>query len=197
MKSVFLQHVFVATSIKLAQKFRKTLASLVYNAAPISDGLLLRTTPGKLRAISLVLRNSTYLQARTLVDIAVVDKLGVTGRFAVSYLFLSMGTNQRVNLQLFVDETSTVPSLAVPFANGQRVFAGAGWLEREVWDMFGIYFSEHGDLRRILTDYGFTGHPLRKDFPLTGFQELIYNDAEGRVTAEPVELTQEFRVFQL
>jgi len=126
MKSVFLQHVFVATSIKLAQKFRKTLASLVYNAAPISDGLLLRTTPGKLRAISLVLRNSTYLQARTLVDIAVVDKLGVTGRFAVSYLFLSMGTNQRVNLQLFVDETSTVPSLAVPFANGQRVFAGAG-----------------------------------------------------------------------
>ena len=117
---------FVETSIKLAQKFRKTLAALVYNAAPISDGLLLRTTPGKLRAISLVLRNSTYLQARTLVDIAVVDKLGVTGRFAVSYLFLSMGTNQRVNLQLFVDETSTVPSLAVPFANGQRVFAGAG-----------------------------------------------------------------------
>ena len=66
-----------------------------------------------------------------------------------------------------------------------------------MWDMFGLYFSEHGDLRRILTDYGFTGHPLRKDFPLTGFQELVYSDVEGRVTAEPVELAQEFRVFQL
>jgi NADH:ubiquinone oxidoreductase subunit C len=145
----------------------------------------------------MLLRNSTYLQFRSLVDIAVVDKLRSNGRFVVNYLFLSMPTNQRLVVQLFANETSTMPSLAVPFANGQRLFAAASWLEREVWDMFGVYFVEHGDLRRILTDYGFTGHPLRKDFPLTGFHELVYDDAEGRVTAAAVELTQEFRVFQL
>jgi len=126
MKFAFLQDIFVETNTKLAERFRNTLSSLVYNATTTSDGLLLRTAPGKLRALSLFLRNTTYLQARTLVDIAVVDKLGIAGRFAVNYLFLSMVTNQRVILQLFVDETSTIPSLAVPFANGQRVFAGAG-----------------------------------------------------------------------
>jgi NADH:ubiquinone oxidoreductase subunit C len=147
------------------------------------------------RAISLFVRNSTYWQFRTLVDIAVVDRLLPASRFVVNYLFLSMPTGQRLTVQLFANETSTIPSVAVPFANGQRLFSSANWLEREVWDMFGLYFSEHGDLRRILTDYGFTGHPLRKDFPLTGFHEVSYNDAEGRVISEPVELAQEFRVF--
>jgi NADH:ubiquinone oxidoreductase subunit C len=197
MKNTLLQHIFVQNSTRVAQQLRDSLPALVYSATPTSDGLLLRTTPSKLRALSMFLRNSTYRQLRSLVDIAVVDKLRPNGRFAVNYLFLSMTTNQRMIVQLFANETSTVPSLAVPFANGQRLFAAAGWLEREVWDMFGIYFSEHGDLRRILTDYGFTGHPLRKDFPLTGFHELVYNDAEGRVTSEPVELAQEFRVFRL
>jgi len=160
-------------------------------------GMTIRTSASKLRALVLYIRNNSRLQFRTLVDIAVVDKLLAPGRFSVNYLFLSMVTNQRLTVQLYANETSTIPSLVSQFANGQRLFASASWLEREVWDMFGLYFSEHGDLRRILTDYGFSGHPLRKDFPLTGFHELVYNDAEGRVVSEPVELAQEFRVFHI
>jgi NADH:ubiquinone oxidoreductase subunit C len=197
MKNSILQNVTLKKATLTAHWLRTTLPALVYSATPTNDGLLIRTSPGSLRALALFLRSSTYFQFRTLVDIAVIDKLRPVGRFAVNYLFLSMHTNQRIVLQLFANETTTIPSLAVPFANGQRLFAGASWLEREVWDMFGIYYSEHGDLRRILTDYGFTGHPLRKDFPLTGFHELVYNDAAGRVVSEPVELAQEFRVFKL
>jgi len=126
MKTALLQHIFVNTNTCVAHQLRNHLPSLIYSASPTSDGLLLRTAPSKLRALSFFLRNNTYLQARSLIDIAVVDKLRPAGRFAVNYLFLSMITNQRVTVQLFVDETSTVPSLAVPFANGQRIFAGAG-----------------------------------------------------------------------
>jgi NADH:ubiquinone oxidoreductase subunit C len=179
------------------EQAQQELPALISSVRVTPEGLLLRTTPGKLRALALYLRNSTLLQFRTLVDIAVVDKLLPDGRFAVNYMFLSMVTNQRLTIQLHVTETTTIPSLAAPFLRNQSLFASASWLEREVWDMFGVYFSDHGDLRRILTDYGFTGHPLRKDFPLTGFHELVYNDAEGRVTSEPVELAQEFRVFHL
>jgi NADH:ubiquinone oxidoreductase subunit C len=197
MKNAFLQNISLKNATLTSHWLRNTLPALVYSATPTNDGLLIRTSSSNIRSLALFFRNSTYFQFRTLVDIAVVDKLRPVGRFAVNYLFLSMHTNQRIVVQLFANETSTIPSLAVPFANGQRLFAGAAWLEREVWDMFGIYYSEHGDLRRILTDYGFTGHPLRKDFPLTGFHELVYNDAAGRVVSEPVELAQEFRVFKL
>jgi NADH:ubiquinone oxidoreductase subunit C len=124
----------------------------------------------------------------TLVDIAAVDRLAARGRFAVKYLLVSHHYNVRLTVELFANETLTVPSV-------RSIFPSATWLEREVWDLFGLYFHDNGDLRRILTDYGFTGHPLRKDFPLTGFHEVIYNDAEGRVTSEPVELAQELRVF--
>jgi NADH:ubiquinone oxidoreductase subunit C len=179
----------------VAPALTKSLPALVYSVTPRNDGFMARTNGASLRSLALYLRNNTHLQFRSLIDIAVVDRVRSPARFSVNYLFLSVPTNQRCVVQLFATETSTIPSLAVPYANGQRIFASGGWLEREVWDMFGIYFSEHGDLRRILTDYGFTGHPLRKDFPLTGFHELVYNDAEGRVVSEPVELAQEFRVF--
>jgi NADH:ubiquinone oxidoreductase subunit C len=158
--------------------------------------ILLGTAANKLRWLAFYLRNSSLLQFRSLVDIAVVDKLLVNGRFSINYLFLSMRTNQRLTVRLFADVTSPVLSLSVMFAGGVR-FTSAVWLEREVWDMFGLYFSEHEDLRRILTDYGFSGHPLRKDFPLTGFYELVYNDAEGRIISEVVELAQEFRIFHI
>jgi NADH:ubiquinone oxidoreductase subunit C len=178
-----------------AMQLHKALPAIVYSVTPRNDGFLVRTAPRKLRQLAFFIRNNALLQFRTLVDIAVVDRLRSKARFSINYLFLSVPTNQRLVVQIFIAEARTIPSLSVPFANGQRFFASAAWLEREVWDMFGLYFLEHGDLRRILTDYGFTGHPLRKDFPLTGFHELAYNDVEGRVVAEPVELAQEFRVF--
>jgi NADH:ubiquinone oxidoreductase subunit C len=178
------------------QFFRpETLPAIVYSVTPHNSGLLIRTAAGAIRALALCLRHRAHWQFRSLVDIAVVDRLRAPARFSINYLFLSVPTNQRALVQLFSSETSTIPTLSIPYANGQRYFAASGWLEREVWDMFGIYFSEHSDLRRILTDYGFTGHPLRKDFPLTGFHELVYNDAEGRVVSTSVELAQEFRVF--
>jgi NADH:ubiquinone oxidoreductase subunit C len=183
--------------VKLLDQLHVSGPSLIYTTRVTPHALRLRTSADKLRALSFYLRNSTGLQFKTLVDIAAVDKALGSGRFAANYLFLSVRTNQRITVQLFVNETTTVPSLAAPFVNGQRLFVCAAWLEREVWDMFGLYFSEHGDLRRILTDYGFTGHPLRKDFPLTGFQEVLYDDAEGRVIFEPVELAQEFRIFHV
>lgn len=123
-----------------------------------------------------------------LVDIAAVDRLASRGRFAVKYCLLSHRYNVRLTVMVCANETLTLPSV-------KAIFPSAGWLEREVWDLFGLYFHDNGDLRRILTDYGFTGHPLRKDFPLSGFHEVVYNDAEGRVTTEPVELAQELRVF--
>lgn len=183
-------------SIQLKQ-IKNIAPALVLQTTYSPNGAVLRTTRNKIRAVASLLRNSTTLQAATLVDIAGTDKLDQQGRFAIKYSFLSVTYNKRITVELFCEETLSIPSLAAPFLNNQKVFAAAGWLEREVWDLLGVYFSEHGDLRRILTDYGFTGHPLRKDFPLTGFHELVYNDAEGRVTAEPVELSQEFRVFHI
>lgn len=126
MLTMILQRNFAQCLIDSANLLRMSVPDLVYSVTPTSDGLLLRTTPSKLRTLSMLLRNSSYQQFRSLVDIAVVDKLRSGGRFAVNYLFLSMTTNQRAIVQVFVSETSTIPSLAVPFANGQRLFAAAG-----------------------------------------------------------------------
>ncbi len=153
--------------------------------------------PAQLKHVALFFRNYTYSRAATLSEIVGFDRIAERGRFSIQYFFLSDTFKRRLSFEVFAHETSVVPSLAAPFFQGRRIFASAGWLEREVWDMFGTYFTDHGDLRRILTDYGFSGHPLRKSFPLTGFFEVVYNDAEGRVTSEPVELAQEFRVFHL
>ena len=180
-----------------ANLFAEMVPALVFNTSTTHNELILRTTPTELRELCVFARNSELLQMTSLVDIQGVDRLKSTGRFVVKYSLLSTKLNQRCTIEVTVDETTPIPSLAAPFFNNQRIFASAGWLEREVWDLLGVYFSEHGDLRRILTDYGFSGHPLRKDFPLTGFSEVVYNDAEGRVTSEPVELSQEFRVFHL
>ncbi len=104
------------------------------------------------------------------------------------YNLLSLKHNQRIRVKLDTDEDTPVPTVT-------GLFSSAGWFEREVWDMFGVVFSDHPDLRRILTDYGFEGHPLRKDFPLTGFVERRYDDEQKRVVYEPVKLTQDFRNF--
>jgi NADH-quinone oxidoreductase subunit C len=109
-------------------------------------------------------------------------------RFDVVYNLLSVKLNQRIRVRIETDENTPVPT-----ATG--VFPSAGWYEREAWDLYGIYFADHPDLRRILTDYGFEGHPLRKDFPLTGHVEVRYDDEQKRVVYEPVKLTQDFRRF--
>ena len=134
------------------------------------------------------LRDDNACQFRLLMDLCGVDYPERSPRFEVVYNLLSLTHNQRVRVKIAVDENAPVAS-AVP------VYSAAGWFERETWDMYGILFSGHPDLRRLLTDYGFEGHPLRKDFPLTGYVEMRYDDEEKRVVYEPVKLTQEYRRF--
>jgi NADH-quinone oxidoreductase subunit C len=134
------------------------------------------------------LRDDPALRFAVLVDIAGVDYPDRSERFEVVYNLLSVRHNRRVRVKVATDETNPVPSVT-------GVFSSAGWYEREAWDMYGIFFSDHPDLRRILTDYGFEGHPLRKDFPLTGYVEVRYDEEQRRVVYEPVKLKQEFRSF--
>lgn len=187
-------HISTDTLLLLAKAMPKLIFGT--NSTPLIP-LQINTTPSNLRALAFILKTSTFTQASMLIDIVVQDRPQLPGRFSIKYLLLSIPYNQRFIIEVFARETTILPSLAAPFAHAAKVFSSSNWLEREAYDMFGLYFSEHGDLRRILTDYGFTGHPLRKDFPLTGFTEIFYDDAEGRIVTEPVELTQEFRVFHL
>jgi NADH/F420H2 dehydrogenase subunit C len=135
------------------------------------------------------LRDHSQARFRSMVDICGVDYPEREKRFEVVYLLLSTKYNARIRVKVCVDEYTPVPSVT-------SIYRAAGWFEREVWDMYGVYFEGHPDLRRILTDYGFEGHPLRKDFPLTGYTEVRYDDSEKRVVSEAVEVSQEFRAFQ-
>jgi NADH-quinone oxidoreductase subunit C len=125
---------------------------------------------------------------RILQDVCGCDYPQRMPRFEVVYHLLSVKHNQRIRVKLRTDDEAPVDSIV-------SVYPAAGWYEREVWDMYGIYFANNPDLRRILTDYGFDGHPLRKDFPLTGYVEMRYDEVQKRVVYEPVKLTQEFRTF--
>jgi NADH-quinone oxidoreductase subunit C len=134
------------------------------------------------------LKRDVQCQFVSIIDIAGADYPARPKRFDVVYHLLSPTQNHRIRVKVQTDEASMVPSVC-------EVFPGADWFEREAYDLYGILFSGHPDLRRILTDYGFEGHPLRKDFPLTGFVEVRYDDEAKRVVYEPVELKQEFRNF--
>ena len=134
------------------------------------------------------LRDDSDSLFEVLIDICGVDYPERENRFDVVYHLLSPRKNQRIRVKCETDEEKPVPSVVA-------VFPAANWFEREAYDMYGILFSGHPDLRRLLTDYGFQGHPLRKDFPLTGYVEVRYDDAQKRVVYEPVKLTQEFRSF--
>ena len=143
--------------------------------------------PATIAFVSWVLKRKSIFNYKTLSDIVVTDLLQNVSRFRLTYNLLnSLGS--RIMLTVFVGELDFCNSVA-------KIFRSAGWLEREAWDLFGIYFVNHGDLRRILTDYGFRGFPFRKDFPLTGYIELRFDDARGDVVYEPVELAQELRFF--
>ena len=134
------------------------------------------------------LRDDPACAFRCFIDICGADYPGRERRFDVVYHLLSLRHNARIRVKVQTDEVTPVPSVI-------DVFPSANWFERETYDLYGILFSGHPDLRRLLTDYGFEGHPLRKDFPLTGFVEVRYDQDEGRVVYEPVKLTQEFRNF--
>ena len=134
------------------------------------------------------LRDDQNCQFKQLMDLTAVDYPDREARFDVVYNLLSLKHNQRVRIKTTAEEGAPVPSAT-------SVFNSANWFEREVWDLFGIFFSDHPDLRRIMTDYGFEGHPLRKDFPLTGYVEVRYDADQKRVVYEPVKLTQEYRSF--
>ena len=134
------------------------------------------------------LRDDPALRFVSIIDVTAVDYPGRAKRFDVTYHLMSPTLNARIRLRAEADETTQVPSII-------EVFPGAGWFERETYDLYGVIFTGHPDMRRLLTDYGFDGHPLRKDFPLTGFVEVRYDDQEKRVLYEPVRLSQEFRKF--
>lgn len=151
------------------------------------DGHILSGTK-KLLYFGYILRQNTLFRFKQLVDIAVYDRPGKMLRFTVVYNLLSVKYNQRLNVYTELDENTPLMSLT-------SLYSGAAWLEREVFDMFGIFYKNHPDLRRLLTDYGFSGFPLRKDFPLTGFLETYYSDEQKRIVYQPVELTQEMRQF--
>ncbi|CAM9145932.1 unnamed protein product, partial [Lampetra fluviatilis] len=136
------------------------------------------------------LNDHTNAQFTNLTDLTAIDVPTRTHRFEVVYNLLSVRFNARLRVKTYSDELTPLDSLC-------SVHKAADWYEREVWDMYGVFFSAHPDLRRILTDYGFQGHPFRKDFPLSGFVEVRYDDELKRVVAEPLELSQEFRKFDL
>jgi NADH-quinone oxidoreductase subunit C len=134
------------------------------------------------------LRDQSNCQFKMLVDLCGVDYPERDQRFEVVYHLLSLKHNQRVRVKVTTDETTPVPSVT-------GVFGAANWYEREVWDMYGVYFADHPDLRRLLTDYGFEGHPMRKDFPQTGYVEVRYDEEQKRVVYEPVAMRQDWRSF--
>lgn len=150
--------------------------------------LTISASPETIIGLLLFLRDDENCRFTTLIDICGADYPERHKRFDVVYHLLSMHRNQRIRVKLETGESTPVPS-ALP------VWPAANWFERETFDMYGIQFSDHPDLRRILTDYGFTGYPLRKDFPLTGFTEVRYDEEQKRVVYQPVQLVQDFRKF--
>ena len=134
------------------------------------------------------LKIHTSSQYQMLIDITAVDYPDREKRFEVVYILMSLKYNSRLRVKVCVDEITGIPTV-------EGLFPNASWYERETWDMFGVFFQGNKDLRRILTDYGFEGYPLRKDFPLSGYVEARYDDTLRRVVIEPLELTQEFRLF--
>jgi NADH-quinone oxidoreductase subunit C len=176
-------------SAELAALGERITAALpdAVNSAKVAFGeLTVEAEASDIRAVLTYLRDICGF--KTLVDICGVDWPARSKRFDVVYHLLSLTTNRRIRVKVRTDEATPVPS-AIP------VFVGAGWFERECWDLYGVKFEGHPDLRRLLTDYGFEGHPLRKDFPLTGFVELRYDDDTKRVVYQPVQLVQEYRDF--
>ena len=172
----------------LADHIRGKLGAVVADSVLAYGELTVTVAPDDIVKAATFLRDDPKCQFVSIIDISGADYPSRAQRFDVVYHLLSPKQNLRIRLKVHADEDTIVPSVT-------GVWPGADWYERETYDLYGVLFSGHPDLRRILTDYGFDGHPLRKDFPLTGFVEVRYDDEAKRVIYEPVELKQEFRSF--
>ena len=176
------------TLTELATRIAAALADEVISSNVAFGELTIKVTPFDIVSVLKFLRDDPGCEFKVLVDVCGADWPAREKRFDVVYHLLSLTKNRRIRVKVETDEATAVPT-AIP------VFSSAGWYEREAFDLYGVVFDGHPDLRRILTDYGFSGHPLRKDFPLTGFVELRYDDDLKRVVYQPVQLVQEYRDF--
>ena len=174
--------------IDLEKKINSELTTKIKKSDIRHDQLYLNIDTEDLIDVTLFIKNNEKTKFRQLIDITVVDYPENTQRFKVIYLFLSHELNQRIVLSYLINENEVIPSLT-------SIYPAANWMEREVFDMYGVKFKDHPDLRRILTDYGFEGHPLKKDFPLTGHTEVRYSEEFKKVVNEPVKLEQNYRNF--
>ena len=173
---------------ELAEFIDTTLPGEIVEWTIAHDELIIEVSAVSLVKVLVFLRDDSNCLFKQLIDLCGADYPERDRRFDVVYNLLSLSHNQRIRVKVKVGEDEQVPSVS-------EVYPSAGWYEREAWDLYGILFAGHSDLRRILTDYGFEGHPLRKDFPLTGFVEVRYDEEQKRVVYEPVSLTQDFRNF--
>jgi NADH-quinone oxidoreductase subunit C len=176
------------TLVRLGQTIQNALGDSVTGHTVANGELTVNAKTADVVSVAKFLRDDPACQFINIIDVTAVDWPSREKRFDVVYHFLSPRLNQRIRLKVATDETTPVPSLI-------GVFRGADWFERETYDLYGVLFTGHPDMRRILTDYGFEGHPLRKDFPLTGFVEVRYDDEQKRVVYDKVALAQEFRSF--
>lgn len=170
---------------KYLLKICKSIISITLDNKNISIYIPL----SKLMCILTIFKYHTNFQFKILTDICTIDYPNRVNRFSLNYNLLSIKYNCRLQIKILTNELDVVPSIS-------NLYTVANWYEREIWDMFGIYFSNHPDLRRLLSDYGFEGHPLRKDFPLTGFLEVRYSELEKRVVYEKISISQESKSFR-
>jgi NADH-quinone oxidoreductase subunit C len=172
----------------LEKKINSELTTKIKKSEIRHDQLYIKIDSEDLIDVTLFIKCNENTKFRQLIDVTVVDYPENIQRFKMVYLFLSHEFNQRVILSYFIGENEVIPSLTA-------IYPAANWMEREVFDMYGVKFKDHPDLRRILTDYDFEGHPLRKDFPLTGHTEVRYSEEQKKVIKEPVKLEQNYRNF--
>ena len=174
--------------IDLEKKINSELTTKIKKTEIKHEHLYINIDNEDLIDVTLFIKSNENTKFRQLIDITVVDYPENAQRFKVVYLFLSHEFNQRIILSYLISENEVIPSLT-------PIYPAANWMEREVFDMYGVKFKDHPDMRRILTDYGFEGHPLRKDFPLTGHTEVRYSEDQKKVISEPVKLEQNYRNF--
>jgi NADH-quinone oxidoreductase subunit C len=172
----------------LEKTVNSSLTTAVISSKVIFEQLYINIKCENLISVILFLKTNSKCKFKQLIDITAVDYPQKEKRFKIIYLLLSHENNLRIIINVNIDEKTSVPSLT-------KIYPSSNWMEREVFDMYGISFADHPDLRRILTDYGFKGHPLRKDFPLTGHTEVRYSENLKKVISEPVKLEQEYRKF--